>query len=663
MTAPLGAGKEGAAPLAAGTTRGATTGPASATDPAATEPAATTDPATTDPATTGPAATTDPATTEPAATTDPATRGLAATTDPAATEPAATTGRAATGVGHLAAGHLAVPAPGRGAPAGRAPGRGTARSLHPAGAVRLAADHLRAAGCRVGPVADGAITAEVVGGGVVRCEVSWAGPVGVTLGTEADVQAACGLTHVHGRRYGRPTPLGVDYATCLAGALAAAGTLAALVAGRGGPSRATTSVAQAALLAAGQYIAAATAADDDGHEPGGTCPPGAQGGPDRPDAPSAPPFVSADGLRFELETLDAEVWRDFWAALGADRAAAARGWLPFQQRYATAVCPLPPALHEATARRGLAELQRHALATRMDLTPVAAGPHPGAGGGRAPWQLRPAGRPVTPATAATTATATGDADALPLAGVTVVEVCRRVQGPLAGHLLRLLGARVLRVEPPGGDPMRGMPPVVDGCSARFTALNRGKDVLEADLGTASGRAAVREVARTADVFLHSLAPGKDVRLGLDAEALIAASPALVHAAASGWGDARGHHPPTGTDFPVQAWSGLAALVTPPGLPPTPSLLTLTDVLGGVVCAEGALAGLLAARLTGRGQAVTSSLLSAARLLCGPEFRSADAPASVPVRTDLAGLAADPRFAPALDRGPCALTRSPWEFHR
>jgi crotonobetainyl-CoA:carnitine CoA-transferase CaiB-like acyl-CoA transferase len=214
------------------------------------------------------------------------------------------------------------------------------------------------------------------------------------------------------------------------------------------------------------------------------------------------------------------------------------------------------------------------------------------------------------------------------------------------------------------------------CSARFAALNHGKETLEADLATASGRAAVRELAASADVFLHSLAPGKDVRLGLDAEALATARPGLVHAAASGWGDARGQRPPIGTDFPVQAWSGLAALVTPPGLAPAPSLLTLTDVLGGVVCAEGAVAGLLAARLTGRGGAVSSSLLSAARLLCRPEFRSPDARPSVPDRADLAALAADPRFAPAFTTatagpagpaGPaadrCVLVRSPWEFDR
>ncbi len=616
----------------------------------------------------------------------------------------------------------------------------------PALAVRLAAEHLRALGCRVEQApagrsggADALALVAYAGGVRARCDVTWAGPVGLALRDEADVQAACGLTHVHGRRYGGPTPLGVDYATCVAGALAATGTLAALVGGVGGVGgvsgggrdgedgglagagaasatgsaagadadragsdtavtgeaagggagrgigpggglgvvRVSTSVAQAALLAVGQYLAAATA----------------EGGRAEAGGPGGPPFESGDGVRFEAETLDPDAWRGFWTALGADPGDAGRGWRAFQHRYATAVCPLPPALHEATTRCSMRQLELYAREYGVDLTPVAPAPRPPADGGSAAWRLRPAGPAVhgrhpggealsggTPGAAAPGATAAGAAygsgdpgGRLPLAGVTVVEVCRRVQGPLAGLLLGLLGARVVRVEPVGGDPMRGMPPMAGGVSARFAALNRGKEAVEADLGAASGRAAVRELALGADVFLHSLAPGKDRFLGLDADTLTAARPGLVHAAASGWGDERGELPPVGTDFPVQAWSGLAALVTPPGLPPTPSLLTLTDVLGGVLCAEAAVAGLLAARLTGRGQAVTSSLLSAARLLCEPRFRTAAGTAAgrpraaVPGRADLAGLAADPRFASALDRGddpgPCTFARTPWGFGR
>ena len=69
----------------------------------------------------------------------------------------------------------------------------------------------------------------------------------------------------------------------------------------------------------------------------------------------------------------------------------------------------------------------------------------------------------------------------------MVEAGRRIQGPLAAHVLGLLGARINRVEPAGGDPLRGMPPMVGDCSARFLALNRGKQVVEANLRTAASR--------------------------------------------------------------------------------------------------------------------------------------------------------------------------------
>jgi crotonobetainyl-CoA:carnitine CoA-transferase CaiB-like acyl-CoA transferase len=308
----------------------------------------------------------------------------------------------------------------------------------------------------------------------------------------------------------------------------------------------------------------------------------------------------------------------------------------------------------------------------------------------------------------------------PLAGLRVVESARRVQGPMAGHVLRLLGADVVRVEPPGGDPMRGIPPIAGACSARFSALNAGKTVREIDFTWASGRQAVRELVSEADVFLHNWAPGKAARLGLDAEDLRAARPGLVYAWASGWGDAMGPTPPVGTDYLVQAHSGLAAAVRPAHEPPAPSLMTLTDVLGGLVCAQGVLAALLARLRTGKGGRVDSSLYSAAALvprgrrrpeatdrpLCtrdgylslGPEARerpdrlaraldvgtgagadeiaarartrttaawltrlAAAGVAATPVCTSLADLARDPRFAPALAVGEYAAPLAPWEF--
>lgn len=221
---------------------------------------------------------------------------------------------------------------------------------------------------------------------------------------------------------------------------------------------------------------------------------------------------------------------------------------------------------------------------------------------------RPAAMAVSrPATAAT----------LPLEGIQVIEACRRIQGPLAGYILRLLGARVIRIEPPGGDPLRGTPPMAGDCSARFLALNQQKEAIEIDLKSAAGRREVHELVAEADIFVHNWAPGRAARLELDSEQLTAVSPGLIYAHASGWGDAFGAHPLLGTDFMVQAYSGLAAMVRPPGEAPAPSLMTLTDVLGGLVCAEGVLAGLLARIRTGEGQRVDSSLLSAAMVLQEP----------------------------------------------
>lgn len=543
----------------------------------------------------------------------------------------------------------------------------------------------------------------------VGWEIDWQGPLSVPLADERAVQAACGIMHVHGRAAGRPAPLAVDYASTVAGVLAAQGVCAALLARAAGAdvTRVRTSVGQAALLALAQYLAAATA---DGDDPADDLPSPAGSGEEP--APAGCSFVSTDGVRFELEALDAERWLDFWQLLGADRADTGRGWRSFQQRFATATCALPPAL-SATARRASYTAVRSAadrsgaavLPVRQDPLPPTATP---------PWTLTPFPEPGG------TTTGRACAAAAPLRGLRVVESARRVQGPMAGHVLRLLGADVVRIEPPGGDPMRGIPPMAGTCSARFSALSAGKPVTEIDFTTDAGRRAVRELVSEADVFLHNWAPGKAARLGLDAEDLRAARPGLVYAWASGWGDALGPEPPVGTDYLVQAHSGLAAAVRPADEPPAPSLMTLTDVLGGLTCAQGVLAALLARLRTGRGGRVDSSLYSAAALVprgrkrpealdrplrtregyvsLGPQARErperlaralgleasagADAIASrartrptadwlpglaaagvtaTPVCTSLADLARDPRFAPALTVGEYAAPLAPWEF--
>ncbi|TQF01730.1 CoA transferase [Kitasatospora acidiphila] len=484
-----------------------------------------------------------------------------------------------------------------------------------------------------------------VGSGAVTCALDWAGPVAMPLASEADVQAACGLAAVHGRRYGTPQPLGIEYASAVAGVLAVQGLLAArLTVLRGGSARRVrTSVAGAALLAVGQYLAAATA--DDPPEPTR-----ADTGP--------PPFTSADGVRFEIEALDPGQWLAFWSGLGVARPVVGQGWPPFQLRFATGSCALPAELDLATRQLSYRQLTDAAVSVGVSIVPVRAqGP---SGYRLPPWRIESVPGPGSPLPPA-------PAGAGPLAGLVVVEMTRRLQGPLAGHLLALLGAEVIRVEPLGGDPLRGVPPMVGEVSARFHALNRNKRVFEADPRSPAGRRAIRELIGGAEVFLHNLAPGKAESFGLDPGQLLAEQPGLVHAWASGWGElfnpdgnAFGSGLPVGTDYLVQAHSGLAALVTPPGRPVAPALLTITDVFGGLVSATGVLAALVARAGSGFGQRVDSSLFSAAVALLDmaspPDAPPARFPAATPEE-----LAADPRFAAALQHDSCVLPRAPWQF--
>lgn len=444
----------------------------------------------------------------------------------------------------------------------------------------------------------------------VGCEIDWAGPVALPLASERAVQAACGIMHVHGRAAGRPAPLAVDYASATAGVLAAHGVLAVLVARSRGLAvdEVRTSVSQAALCALAQHLAASTADD-----------------PQEPHVPGHPVLTSADGVRFEFETLDPHRWLDFWKRLGANAADVGRGWGPFQQRFATATCPLPAALHETAQGTPFLVIREAADSAGASVLPVREEPDPPVV--PRPWTYSP-----FPQRSPERTGGIGPAGRRPLDGVRVVEATRRVQGPMAGHILQLLGADVVRIEPPGGDPMRGVPPIAGACSARFTALNRGKSVVAADLASEAGRHTVRELVAGADVFVHNWRPGKAAQLRLDADDLRGVRPGLVYAWASGWGDAVGPSPPVGTDFLVQAHSGLAAALRPADEPPAPSLMTLTDVLGGLVCAQGVLAALLARVRTGHGGRVDSSLFSAATVLPRPRRRAVWGPFDRPVRT-------------------------------
>lgn len=443
----------------------------------------------------------------------------------------------------------------------------------------------------------------------LRCLVSWHGPAASAPerpGSEATIQALSGLMHLHGRDQGRPRRIGLEVASVAAGVLAANGTVAALIGRcRGwGVSRVETSVLQAALVFSSHYVAAATT-DDESLFPS-------------PQPEPGPPFASSEGRRVEIETLDPEAWKEFWHHLGAGGADLGRAWALFRARYYAGRCSLPPGLHEATARHTLAQLCETAAACGVSLAPVRHYDEVLADPG---WS---AGHPIVEELAGSWSQRWGTPrawgaeserpDVLPLAGIRVVETTTRMQGPLAGLLLQMLGAHVTKVEPLGGDFGRVVPPAAGGIGSFFLCFNRGKDTVELDLSTAAGRHDLVDLVADSDVFLHNWRPGKAAEWGLEADDLARVNPALVYTEASGWGGLTGPARLLGTDFLVQAYAGVGDGVCPEGTLAVPSRVLLTDCMGALNTCGGVLAGLYQRERTGLGYRVGTSLFAGAMSL-------------------------------------------------
>lgn len=279
--------------------------------------------------------------------------------------------------------------------------------------------------------------------GSIDCLVNWLPEEPSLPCDEALIQALSGLMAIHGKDGGVPRRLGLEIASVATGVLAAQGILACLISKARGQnvSRVQTSVAQGALMFLYHHLAIATCGD---HFP--FCP--AESG-------AGPPFPTADGRWIEIEAMNGECWKTFWNRLGVvDSGIVGAAWLPYVYRYLTGSCVLPLPLFETTRKFTLTALQRIATETSIGFccvrsySDLVADFHsPGnctrdpSGPGTQPWTILP-GLPCQ------TELARNAAPNLPLAGLRVVEVTSRLQGPLAGLLLQMLGAEVIKVEPP-----------------------------------------------------------------------------------------------------------------------------------------------------------------------------------------------------------------------
>jgi crotonobetainyl-CoA:carnitine CoA-transferase CaiB-like acyl-CoA transferase len=209
----------------------------------------------------------------------------------------------------------------------------------------------------------------------------------------------------------------------------------------------------------------------------------------------------------------------------------------------------------------------------------------------------------------------------PLEGIKVLDLSRLLPGPFATLVLADLGARVDKIEDPGGgDYLRHMPPAVAGESAAFHLLNRGKRSAVLDLKRPEAQAALREMLPRYDVLFEQFRPGVLDRLGLGHRSLLEQNPRLVVCALTGYGQTGPLAHRAGHDLNYLAASGLLGAQGPAEGNPAVPAWQLADVSGGMWCALSMIAALRERDRTGAGTildvSMTDGLLGFATTLFG-----------------------------------------------
>jgi CoA:oxalate CoA-transferase len=197
----------------------------------------------------------------------------------------------------------------------------------------------------------------------------------------------------------------------------------------------------------------------------------------------------------------------------------------------------------------------------------------------------------------------------PLSGITVIDLSRILAGPYCTMMLAELGARVIKVETPGrGDDARHYGPFVNGKSAYFQSVNRGKESIALNLKADADREIFGKLLKTADVIVENFRPGAMEKLGFGWEALHAKYPNLIYAAASGFGHSGPEMYRPAYDMVVQGMGGIMSVTGHPGTPPTRIGMSIGDIGSGLYATIGIQAALFHRQLTGESSKVDIGML-------------------------------------------------------
>ena len=192
---------------------------------------------------------------------------------------------------------------------------------------------------------------------------------------------------------------------------------------------------------------------------------------------------------------------------------------------------------------------------------------------------------------------------LPLDGLTVIDLGQVYQGPYATYLMAKAGAKVIKIEPLDGEPVRQRQAVSRGSGAPFGMLNGHKKCITLNLKSGKGKDILKHLAKGADVLLENFAPGVMDRLGVGWSELHELNPRLVYASGSGYGISGPDKDNLAMDITVQAVSGIMSVTGFPDGPPVKAGPAIVDFLSGIHLYAGVVTALYERQFTDVGRLV------------------------------------------------------------
>jgi formyl-CoA transferase len=212
----------------------------------------------------------------------------------------------------------------------------------------------------------------------------------------------------------------------------------------------------------------------------------------------------------------------------------------------------------------------------------------------------------------------------PLAGIRILEFTEIIAGPFAGMLLSDMGADIIKVEPPEGEPWRHFGPFIPTESRGYISLNRGKRSLTLDLAKPGAQAIIHKLVADTDVVMVNYRPDVSAKLRIDYETLSAINPRLIYCDNTAYGrkGPQAHRP--GYDLIVQGLTGVMATEgkMERGVPAM-NAIPVADYSTGIMMAWSVCAALFARERTGRGQKIETTLLGSALAVQNAHFQLID----------------------------------------